>query len=92
MIKKCEILLVNPHLNIIVVDFDGMKIQFTGVVDEGVKTAYVEYVDGIAKIVSKDEYEKSLRPKAVKKTKSVDATNKVVESEAVKNETDILSE
>ena len=92
MIKECKVLSCNPFLNIIVIDFDGKTIQMTGKIDKDTKTIFVKYEDGIATISSKEDYEKSLRPKAVQKPKKVEAIDEVVESEAVENETDEISE
>ena len=92
MIKECKVLSCNPFLNIIVIDFDGKTIQMTGKIDKDAKTIFVKYEDGVATISSKEDYEKSLKPKAVKKPKKVEATEEVVESEAVENETDEVSE
>lgn len=92
MIKECKVLSCNPFLNIIVIDFDGKTIQMTGKIDKDTKTIFVKYEDGIATISSKEDYEKSLRPKAVKKPKKVEAIEEIVESEAVENETDEISE
>ena len=92
MIKECKVLSCNPFLNIIVIDFDGKTIQMTGKIDKDVKTIFVKYEDGVATISSKEDYEKSLKPKAVKKPKKVEAIDEVVESEAVENEADEISE
>ena len=92
MIKECNVLSCNPFLNIIVIDFDGKTIQMTGKINKDVKTIFVKYEDGVATISSKEDYEKSLKPKAVKKPKKVEAIEEVVESEAVENETDEISE
>lgn len=92
MIKECKVLSCNPFLNIIVIDFDGKTIQMTGKIDKDTKTIFVKYEDGVATISSKEDYEKSLKPKAVKKPKKVEATEEVVESEAVENETGEVSE
>ena len=92
MIKECKVLSCNPFLNIIVINFDGKTIQMTGKIDKETKTIFVKYEDGVATISSKEDYEKSLKPKAVKKPKKVEATEEVVESEAVENETDEVSE
>ena len=92
MIKECKVLSCNPFLNIIVIDFDGKTIQMTGKIDKNTKTIFVKYEDGIATISSKEDYEKSLKPKAVKKPKKVEAIEEIVESEAVENETDEISE
>ena len=92
MIKECKILSCNPFLNIIVIDFDGKTIQMTGKIDKDTKTIFVKYEDGVATISSKEDYENSLKPKAVKKPKKVEAIDEIVESEAVENETDEISE
>ena len=92
MIKECKVLSCNPFLNIIVVDFDGLHIQMTGKIDKDVGAIYVKYENGVATISSKEDYEKSLKPKAVKKPKKVEAIEEIVESEAVENETDEASE
>ena len=92
MIKECKVLSCNPFLNIIVIDFDGKTIQMTGKIDKDIKTIFVKYEDGVATISSKEDYEKSLKPKAVKKPKKVEAIEEIVESEAVENEIDKISE
>ena len=92
MIKECKVLSCNPFLNIIVIDFDGKTIQMTGKINKDVKTIFVKYEDGIATISSKEDYEKSLNPKAFKKPKKVETIEEVVESDAVENETDEISE
>lgn len=92
MIKECKVLSCNPFLNIIVIDFDGKTIQMTGKIDKDTKTIFVKYEDGVATISSKEDYEKSLKPKAVKKPKKVEAIEEIVESGAVENETDEISE
>ena len=92
MIKECKVLSCNPFLNIIVIDFDGLHIQMKGKIDKDAETIYVKYEDGIATVSSKEDYEKSLKTKAVKKPKKVEAIEEIVESEAVENETDEISE
>ena len=92
MIKECKVLSCNPFLNIVVIDFDGKTIQMTGKIDKDIKTIFVKYEDGVATISSKEDYEKSLKPKAVKKPKKVEAIEEGVESEAVENEADEISE
>ena len=92
MIKECKVLSCNPFLNIIVIDFDGKTIQMTGEIDKGIETIFVKYEDGVATISSKEDYEKSLKPKVVKKPKKVEAIEKIVESEAVEDEPDEISE
>lgn len=92
MIKECKVLSCNPFLNSLVVDFDGLHIQMAGKIDDGTEIIFVKYEDGIATVSSKEDYEKSLKPKAVKKPKKVEAIDEIVESEAVENETDEISE
>lgn len=92
MIKECKVLSCNPFLNSLVVDFDGLHIQMSGKIDDDVETIFVKYEDGVATVSSREDYEKSLKPKAVKKPKKVEAIEEVVESEAVENETDEISE
>ena len=96
MIKESKIISYNPYLKSILVDFDGMKIQFTGTIKEGTKTAYVRYENDIATIVSKEDYEKSLQSKGDKKAKKVKATETNLvcdgaELEAVEDETEEIS-
>lgn len=92
MIKECKVLSCNPFLNIIVIDFDGKTIQMTGKIDKDTKTIFVKYEDGVATVSSREDYEKSLKPKVVKKPKKVEAIEEIVESEAVENETEEISE
>lgn len=97
MIKECKVLSCNPFLNIIVIDFDGKTIQMTGKIDKDTKTIFVKYEDDFATISSKEDYENTLKPKADKRAKKVKATEtdlveEVVESEAVVDETDGISE
>ena len=92
MIKECKVLSCNPFLNIIVIDFDGKTIQMTGKIDKDIKTIFVKYEDGVATVSSREDYEKSLKPKAVKKPKKVEAIEEIVESGAVENETEEISE
>lgn len=92
MIKECKVLSRNPFLNSLVINFDGLHIQMSGKIDDDVETIFVKYEDGVATISSKEDYEKSLKPKAVKKLKKVEAIEEIVESDAVENETDEISE
>lgn len=94
MVKECKVILHNSV--VAVVNFGGTHIQFPATKING-ETVYVEYVDGRYTIISRNEYEKSLKSKVDKKSKKVKATEtdlveEVVESEAVKNETDEISE
>ena len=92
MIKKCKVLFHNPHLRIILVDFDGIKIQLTGDIEVNTDMIYVKFEDGIADVVSEADYIKSLKPKVEKKPKKVYTAKEVVKSEAVEDETDTISE
>ena len=97
MIKKCKVLSCNPYLHIILVDFDGMKIQFTGDIEDGVESLYVKYESGVATISTKEEYEKSLSGKSGKATKKVKASEAVLADdvavlETEKSETEEVSE
>lgn len=94
MIKECKVVLHNQAVT--VVDYDGTQVQFPATKSK-TDVVYVEYIDGKYAIVEKEDYEKSLRPKADKKPKKVKATEtdlveEVVESETVVNEADIISE
>lgn len=71
MIKECKVLSRNPFLNIIVVDFDGLHIQMTGKIDEDAEMIFVKYEDGVATVVSKKEFDKSLEPKVDKPKKNI---------------------
>jgi hypothetical protein len=72
MVKECKVLSYNPHLHSILVDFDGMKIQFTGDISEGAETIYVKYNGGIATVASKEDYKRSLKPKPNKMAKNIE--------------------
>lgn len=61
MIKECKVLSYNKFLNILVFDFNGKQIQTTAKLDTECKTVFVKYKDGKYEIVSKNEYEKSIR-------------------------------
>lgn len=88
MIKKCKVLLCNPYLHIVLVNFGGMKIQLTGDIENGVESVYVKYEDGVATISTKEDYEKSLGNKAGKTTKKVKANKTVLVDEFAVLETD----
>lgn len=70
MIKECKILSYNRFLNILVFDYDGKSIQTTAVIDADCKTVFVKYKKGKYEIVSKDEYDKSIRGLNKKKINS----------------------
>ena len=72
MIKECKVLSYNPHLRSILVDFDGLKIQFSGDISEDAEIIYVKYDGGIATVASKEDYKKSLKPKPVKAAKNIE--------------------
>ena len=97
MIKECKVLSCNPYLHIVLVDFDGMKIQFTGDIAEDVDVVYIKYENGVATISTKEEYEKSLSGKSGKATKKVKANEAVLVDEVAvleteKSETEEVSE
>lgn len=82
MIKECKVLSYNKFLNILVFDFNGKQIQTTAKLDTECKTVFVKYKDGKYEIVSKDEYEKSIRSFNKKK----DETPKFFKKEVVLEE------
>ena len=94
MIKECKVTIQNSFSSIVM--FDDVEVQVpTNSVVNGV--AYVKYENEIYSVANKEDYEKFLKPKADKKSKKVkttetDLVEEVVESEAVVNETDEISE
>ena len=72
MIKECKVLSYNKYLNILVFDFNGKQIQTTAKLDTECKTVFVKYKDGKDEIVSKSEYEKSIRNYNKKKEKEIE--------------------
>lgn len=84
MIKECKILSYNKFLNILVFDYNGKPIQTTVVIDADCKTVFVKYKDGKYEIISKSEYEKSIRSLRNKKEISV--------KDEIKNEVKEISE
>lgn len=72
MIKECKVLSYNKYLNILVFDFNGKQIQTTAKLDTECKTVFVKYKDGKYEIVSKNEYEKSIRNYNKKKEKEIE--------------------
>ena len=72
MIKECKVLSYNKFLNILVFDFNGKQIQTTAKLDTECKTVFVKYKDGKYEIVSKDEYEKSIRSFNKKREKDIE--------------------
>lgn len=72
MIKECKVLSYNKFLNILVFDFNGKQIQTTAKLDTECKTVFVKYKDGKYEIVSKSEYEKSIRNYNKKKEKEIE--------------------
>lgn len=77
MIRECNVLSYNKFLNILVFDYDGEQIQTTTILDDINKTVFVEYKGGKYKIVSKDEYNKSIQENK-KKEKRMSKTNNSV--------------
>lgn len=93
MIKKCKVVLHNSAVAI--ADFDGINIQFPATKTDG-DVVYVEHSDNRYIIVSKEDYEKSLKPKTDKKQRKIKATEidlveEVVETETVVDEADKTS-
>ena len=73
MIKECKVLSYNKFLHILVFDYDGKQIQTTAILDTECKTVFVKkYEDGKYEIVSKNEYEKSIRNYNKKKEKEIE--------------------
>ena len=72
MIKECKVLSYNKFLNILVFDFNGKQIQTTAKLDTECKTVFVKYKDGKYEIVSKSEYEKSIRSFNKKREKDIE--------------------
>lgn len=94
MIEECVVVLQNEA--VMVVDYDGTKIQFPAT-EEKLDVVYVGCTDGRYAITTKEDYEKSLKPKESKKQRKskaieTDLVDEVVQSEAVKNEIDEISE
>lgn len=94
MIKACNIVLKNSAVT--VVDFDGVKVQFPAIKSNS-EFVYVEHKDDRYSIVSEEEYKNSLNIKVDKKPKKSKASEaglakEVVKSEAVKDETEEISE
>ena len=83
MIKECKVLSYNKFLNILVFDYDGKQIQITAKLDTECKTVFVKYKDGKYEIVSKNEYEKSIRN--LKKKKDKDETKESPRTEDSEN-------
>ena len=94
MIKECKVVMQNSFSSVVL--FDGVNVQIpTSFVNDGV--AFVKCEDGFYSVVSKEDYEKFLNLKTKKQSKNtketeIDLSEKVVESEAVKDETDEVSE
>ena len=72
MIKECKVLSYNRFLNILVFDFNGKQIQTTAKLDTECKTVFVKYKDGKYEVVSKSEYEKSIRNVSKKREKDIE--------------------
>lgn len=72
MIKECKVLSYNKFLNILVFDFNGKQIQTTAKLDTECKTVFVKYKDGKYEVVSKYEYEKSIRNVNKKREKDIE--------------------
>ena len=84
MIKECKVLSYNKFLHILVFDYDGKQIQTTAILDTECRTVFVKkYEDGKYEIVSKNEYEKSIRNS--KKKKDKEETKEFPVTEDLKN-------
>ena len=94
MIKECKVIIQNSFSSIVL--FNDVEVQVpTSYVVDG--RAFVKYENGVYSVLSKEDYENTLKPKADKRAKKVKATEtdlveEVVESEAVVDETDGISE
>ena len=94
MVKECKVILHNSA--VVVADYDGIQVQFPATKSK-TDVVYVKYTNGKYVIVTREDYEKALKPKGDKESKKVKATETslvedVVESEAVADETDSMSE
>lgn len=78
MIKECKVLSYNKFLNILVFEYDGKQIQTTSHLDGEPKTVFVEYKNGLYRIVSKNEYDKSIQENK-KKEKRISKANSSVD-------------
>lgn len=94
MIKECKVIIQNSFSSIVL--FNDVEIQVpTSSVVDGI--AFVKYENGVYSVLNKEDCENTLKPKADKRAKKVKATEtdlveEVVESEAVVDETDGISE
>lgn len=94
MIKECKVIIQNSFSSIVL--FNDVEVQVpTSYVVDG--RAFVKYENGVYSVLNKEDYENTLKPKVVKNPKKVEATEtdlveEVVESEAVVDETDGISE
>ena len=94
MIKECKVAIQNSFSSIVM--FDDIEVQVpTNFVVDG--RAFVKYENGVYSVLNKEDYENTLKPKADKRAKKVkptetDLVEEVVESEAVVDETDGISE
>lgn len=63
MIKKCEVILHNGDVT--VVKYDTKDIQFPSIENVG-KEVYVEFKNGKYRVVTEDDFKKSIKNSAVK--------------------------
>lgn len=77
MIKECKVLSYNRFLNILVFEYDNKQIQTTAHLDGESKTVFVEYTSGQYRIVSKDEYDKSVQENKKKEKRAPKANSYV---------------
>lgn len=93
MIKECKVAIQNSFSSIVM--FDDIEVQVpTNFVVDG--RAFVKYENGAYSVLNKEDYEKSLKPKADKKQRKIKATEidlveEVVETETVVDEADETS-
>ena len=78
MFKECKVLSYNKFLNILVFDYDGKQIQTTVKLDDGCKTVYVKYEDGVCEFVDKEKYMKMV-------SKNKKKSEKVINVEDIEN-------
>ena len=94
MIKECKVIIQNSFSSIVLFNDVEIQVPSSSVVD-GI--AFVKYENGVYSVLNKEDCENTLKPKADKRAKKVKATEtdlveEVVESEAVVDETDGISE
>ena len=94
MIKECKVIIQNSFSSIVLFNDVEIQVPTSSIVDG---RAFIKYENGVYSVLNKEDYENTLKPKADKRAKKVKATEtdlveEVVESEAVIDETDGISE